>query len=200
MKQSLTKIVVFLVIFGSITSCNVVKRVGENQHLLTDVNIYVNDKKSNKEEINNLVIQRPNTQVAGVPFSLHFYNLARPNIDSILRAKILDRPDKVKRKTFWLSKKQLDKHIETRRNFNRWIKNSGEAPVIIDSAKTEKTRFRLEKYFFNKGWFNEEVTYKINRNDKKRGSIDYYVTTGEPYVLDSITKRIGSLRSHTHEL
>ncbi len=192
MKQLFAKIIVFLVIFTSITSCNVVKRVGENDHLLTDVNIYVNDKKTNREEITNLSVQKPNTKVAGIPFSLHFYNMARPNIDSILKAKILDNPQKVKRKTFWLSKKQLDKHLETRRNFNRWIKTSGEAPVIIDSLRTEKTRFRLEKYFFNKGWFNKEVSFKINRKDNKRGSVDYYVNTGDPYILDSINQRIES--------
>ena len=81
------------------------------------------------------------------PLKLQIYNLARPNIDSIIDAKILSKPKKVKRKTNLLSKKQFDRYIQSKRDFNSWLKRTGEAPVIFDEAKTEKTASNLNKYF-----------------------------------------------------
>ncbi|MBT8286898.1 MAG: hypothetical protein KJO00_02700, partial [Bacteroidia bacterium] len=67
MKNPLIKILLFLILIGSFSSCNVVKRVGENEYLLTDTNVLVNGKKSNKEQINNLLYQRPNVKTLGIP-------------------------------------------------------------------------------------------------------------------------------------
>ena len=73
-------------VIGFFYSCNVVKRVQHNEHLLTDVSITVNDKKVNREELNDLLIQRPNNKLIGYPLRLHVYNLARPNIDFYYRS------------------------------------------------------------------------------------------------------------------
>ena len=53
----------------------------------------------------------------GFPLKLHIYNLARPNIDSIINANILSDSSKVKRRIALLSKKQFDKQIESKTNF-----------------------------------------------------------------------------------
>ncbi|NNL33563.1 MAG: hypothetical protein HKO80_10190, partial [Flavobacteriaceae bacterium] len=79
MKKSLAKISLSLLLIGCFSSCNVVKRVGDNELLLTSAEIYVNDKKNNKERVNNLLYQKPNTKAFGIPLRLHIYNLARPN-------------------------------------------------------------------------------------------------------------------------
>ena len=99
-------------------SCNVVKRVGEDEHLLTKTSVTVNDKNTSSENINNLIYQRANNKLLGFPLRLHIYNLARPNIDSILNEKIYNNPKKLARKIKRLSRKQLEKDIETRKNLN----------------------------------------------------------------------------------
>ena len=172
------------------SSCNVVKRVNQNEHLLTDAEIIVNDKKSNKEELNDLLNQRPNSTLLGYPLRLHIYNLARPNIDSIIEKQLLSDSTKVARRKRWLSQKQLNKKIESKRNFNNWIKRTGEEPIIIDSSKTLKSINNLEKYFYNNGWFDRKVDYEIIRKKNKRGSVKYLVKTGAPYTIDSISRKI----------
>ena len=127
MKQQLFKILVLAFIASYLSSCDAVKRVSENEYLLTENKVIVNGKKENSETINNLLYQKPNRKILGVPLRLHIYNAARPNIDSVLQAKIYDDPDKVARKTKTLSKKQLDKDIEARKGFNSWLKKTGEA-------------------------------------------------------------------------
>ncbi|MBN4085291.1 BamA/TamA family outer membrane protein [Flavobacteriaceae bacterium AH-315-B10] len=192
MKQTLVKISLIILIALVITSCNVVKRVGENDHLLTYTSVYVNDKKTTSEEITNLIYQKPNSKLLGFPLRLHIYNLARQNIDSILEAKIYNNPKKIAWKTKVLSKKQLVKDIESRKSFNKWLQTTGEAPVIVDTTRTRKSKNKLDGYYFANGWFDVKTTSKTTRNDNKRASIDYYVTTGEPYILDSLTTEIDS--------
>ena len=180
---------------GLFSSCNVIKRVGENQYLLTQNTILVNDKNTNIETINNLIYQKPNNKLPliGMPFRVHIYNLARPNLDSILNAKIYNNPRKLAWKTQLLSKKQLEKEIETRKSFNNWLKKTGEPPVIVDETKTEKSTTQLKKYYFSKGWFDVETSYDILKNENKKASITYNVKTGKPYLLDSISTNISSI-------
>ena len=101
-----------------------VKRVKSNEHLITKNTIIEDDKVNKNDRINNIIIQKTNSGMNGLfgfPLRLHVYNLARPNIDSIINADILSDSLKVKRKTKLLSKKQFDKWIQSKRNFNSWL-------------------------------------------------------------------------------
>ncbi|MBR9914723.1 MAG: BamA/TamA family outer membrane protein [Algicola sp.] len=167
-------------------SCNVMKRIGEDEHLLVDNTVLVNDKKTNTETVNNLIYQKPNGKLLGVPLRIHIYNLARPNIDSILQAKVLDNPRKVAWKTKLLSKKQFYRELQSRKKFNTWLKKTGEAPVIYDEKRAEKTANALKKYYFSKGWFNVETSFETEKDSSQRANVTYKVTTGDPYILDSI--------------
>ena len=93
MKNRLLSISILLMTIGLFSSCNVIKRVEENQYLLTQNTILVNDKNTNVETINNLIYQKPNNKLPliGMPFRVHIYNLARPNIVAFLVVKTLSR-------------------------------------------------------------------------------------------------------------
>lgn len=124
MKQSLAKISLFIIISLVITSCNVVKRVGEDKHLLTQTSVYVNEKKIASEEITNLIYQKPNSKLLGFPLRLHIYNLARDNKDSLFDIWLNKHPKRKKRLIKKLSKKQLDKLEESSVGFNKWLKKN----------------------------------------------------------------------------
>ena len=132
------------------TSCNVVKHVGKNQHLLTQTNVKVNGKSSNTETINNLLVQKKNSTLLNYPLRLHIYNLARDNKDSIFEAWLDRNPKRRVRLTKKLSLKQLKQLKQSSLDYNNWIRSTGEAPVILDSLKTIKSKSNLEKYFFCK--------------------------------------------------
>ncbi|WP_417882643.1 BamA/TamA family outer membrane protein [Xanthomarina gelatinilytica] len=192
MKLQFSKIVLFIVITGFLYSCNSVKRVPEDKHLLVENSIYVNGKKNNTERINNLLFQQRNKKIINIPLRLYIYNAARPNIDSIVNANIDSKPKKRKRLARFLSKKQLDKYIEARIGFNNWLKTTGEAPVIVNKEKIEKSEKQLEAYYFNNGWFNVDATSKTDTLENKKASVSYFVKTGKPYIIDSLTTKIAS--------
>lgn len=192
MKLQFSKIVLFIVITGFLYSCNSVKRVPEDKHLLVENSIYVNGKKNNTERINNLLFQQRNKKIINIPLRLYIYNTARPNIDSIVNANIDSKPKKRKRLERFLSKKQLDKYIEARIGFNNWLKTTGEAPVIVNKEKIEKSEKQLEAYYFNNGWFNVDATSKTDTLENKKATVSYFVKTGKPYIIDSLTTKIAS--------
>lgn len=192
MKLQFSKIVLFIVITGFLYSCNSVKRVPEDKHLLVENSIYVNGKKNNTERINNLLFQQRNKKIINIPLRLYIYNAARPNIDSIVNANIDSKPKKRKRLERFLSKKQLDKYIEARIGFNNWLKTTGEAPVIVNKEKIEKSEKQLEAYYFNNGWFNVDATSKTDTLENKKATVSYFVKTGKSYIIDSLTTKIAS--------
>ena len=173
-------------------SCNSVKRVSESDHLLTKNTILVDSNVEKSEEVNNLLTLTPNSKAIFFPVRLNIYNLARPNIDSILYQKVYANPNKLARKTWIFSRKQVDLDVKKRKNFNSWLKKTGEAPVLINEAKIEKSESRLKAYYFNNGWFNVDVSHSIDYLENKRAEVKYNVTLKEPYKLDSINPRISS--------
>ena len=173
-------------------SCSSMKRVPETDYLLTQNTVTINDKKDNRETIENLLYQQPNQKILGVPLRLKLYNLARPNIDSILNANIDKKPKRRERLENFFSKKQLNKYIQNRIAFNEWLKKTGEAPVILDEEQTKRSIKRLEDYHINNGWFDVEATYQIERNDNNQAEVNYHVETGTAFVIDSISERIST--------
>lgn len=171
-------------------SCDVMKRVKKDEHVLVNNTVLVNDKTTSSETIENLQYQKPNGTLLGIPLRIHIYNLARPNIDSILKAKVLDNPRKVAWKTKLLSKKQFYKELQSRKNLNNWLKKTGEAPAIYNEKKAEKTALALKKYYFSKGWFDVETSFDVEKDSSQKARVTYKVTTGKPYILDSIKSSI----------
>jgi len=168
----------------------VLKRVKDGEQLLVKNTIRVDDKTTNDQTLQELIYQQTNGKLMGIPLRLHIYNLAREQRDSIFEAWLHKNPKRIERLEKIYSKKQVDKIKESALGFNKWLKKTGEAPVIIDTSKTKKTVKRLRGYYFNHGWFNADVDYKITKTGTKRASVEYIIKKGEPYFLDSINYTI----------
>ncbi|MGJ5642432.1 BamA/TamA family outer membrane protein [Formosa sp. S-31] len=192
MKHGLPKIVLFIVITGLITACNSIKRVGEDQHLLVKNTIYIDSVKNKSETIENLLYQEPNKKLLGLPIRLYIYNLARPNIDSIISAELNKSEKHRKRLERFLSKKQLFKYLEARIGFNSWLKTTGEAPSIFNQTRAEKSVKRLEDYYVNNGWFDVSAKYDTIITSPKKTEVEYHVTLGTPFKIDSLSTKIMS--------
>ncbi|WP_299396278.1 BamA/TamA family outer membrane protein [uncultured Gelidibacter sp.] len=157
-------------------------------------NVHVNGKKNNTDALNSLLYQKPNGKfpLFGIPIRLHIYNLARPNIDSILDAKYRNPEDPKTGLKNFLSLKQYEALVNSKSKFNSWLKTTGEPPVIINTAKADKSTANLKTYYYKNGWFNADASYKIDTVDTKKGELNFHVKTGDPYYLDSIRTKIYS--------
>lgn len=173
-------------------SCNAVKYVGEDEYLLTKNKIYVNERLSYKSELKDYLIQRPNVKVLGVPVSLYFYNLGNADFQEDFDQWLLDHPG-----TFnFVSNTFTTKHAVGLSNsysgFNKWFLETGEAPSIYDPVKAEKSSENLRKYYFNEGYFNAKVSYEVKTSKKKKAELSFKVNSGDPYVIDTISRNFPS--------
>ena len=194
MKKTITKISLFILIGIIISGCDSVKRVPKGKKLLTKNEILVNGKKSKEENVINQLYQQPNSTLLGYHLRLNLYNLANPNPDSTYLAKFKNNPGKYERKSKWLSAKQVDRLGQSflYHGIHDFLKKTGEPPTIIDTAKTSKSILRLKYYYFSDGFFSVKANYKIDSLAPKKAKIKYTITTGSPYILDSLKTSIST--------
>lgn len=192
MKKNSTKIVAFILIAIFISACNAVKRVPDGKNLLVKNNILVNGKSTNDETASNQMYQKPNGTLLGYKLRLNMYNLANLNPDSTYQAKFKNNPGLYERQAKILSAKQVDRLGQSflYKGIHEFLKNTGEPPVIIDTAKTKKSLLRLKYYYFNNGYFNVKTDYNIDSVGRKKAEVNYNITTGPGFILDSIKTNI----------
>lgn len=194
MRNSATKISLFILIGIIFVACNTLKRVPNSKRLLTKNEIIVNDKKVKTENITSLIYQKPNTSVGGFHLRLHLYNFAKLNHDSIYKSKFVKNPEKYKRQSKLLSAKQVNRLGNSfwYAGIHEFLRTTGEPPVIVDKKSTDKSKLRLRSHYFNEGYFDTKVTYEIDSSVTKKAKIKYTVNTGTPYTIDSVRTSIQS--------
>ena len=194
MKSNTAKVSAFILIAIAIAACNSVKRVPDGKLLLTENKIFENNKVIKTEITSNQLSQNPNAKLFGFPLALTLYNWAKPNPDSTYLLKFKNNPKKLERMTKWLSAKQVEQLGNSffYKGIHNVLKKIGDAPEIIDKTRADKSLLRLKYYYFNQGFFDIKANYTIDSLKTKKGRVNYFITTGKPYVLDSITPFITS--------
>jgi outer membrane protein assembly factor BamA len=194
LRNTATKISLFILIGIIFVACNTLKRVPNNKRLLTKNEIIVNDKKVKAENITSLIYQKPNTSVGGLHLRLHLYNWAKLNHDSIYKSKFIKDPEKYKHQSKLLSAKQVNRLGNSFwfAGIHEFLRTTGEPPSIVDKKSTDKSKLRLRSHYFNEGYFDTKASYEIDSSITKKAKIKYTVTTGTPYTIDSIRTSIQS--------
>ena len=192
MRNQITKISLFILFVVIISACNSLRRVPNGKILLTKNEILVDGKKESNEDVTNQLYQKPNSSLLGYRLRLNIFNLASPNPDSIYKAKFIKNPDKYSRMAKWLSKKQVDRLGKSFYYYgiHKFLKKTGEAPVILDQKSTDRSLSRLQSFYFDKGYFNLKGNYKIDTVSNKKVAVKYKLIKGNPFILDTINVNI----------
>ncbi len=186
------KILTLVFIAVILLSCSASKRLQEGQLLLYKNKIIVNEKKAAKEEIYSYLKQSPNTKILGIPLSLHIYNLANPNYKLAFDSYLKRHPKMENTLNSIFSEKQVKGMDNAYESFNKWFLKNGNPPVLLDSAKMEKSALALRRYYQSKGYFNTEVHAETDIKPVKKAEVIYNVTTHEPYYIDSLFVNINT--------
>jgi Omp85 superfamily domain len=192
LKNLATKITLIILSGFVIYSCSLVERVPDGDHLLEKNEIRVNGEENNDDDHKAQLYQLPNTDIAGFHLRLHMYNWAKPNADSTYLAYLNNHPGMHKFLTGVLSEKQVRRFGNSFviSGINNFLKKTGEPPVLVDEKRIKKGANRLFAYYYKKGYFRANVKYHIDTLPDKRAIAKYDVTTGMPYIIDSITPYI----------
>lgn len=169
----------------------------EDKYLLTNTTIMVDSVKINDPGVHSQLAQKPNPKIPliGLPLGLHVYNLADPHPDSTFNKWLHKKPKREARLTKLLSKKQVEGMDSIYVGFNEWLKESGDAPVIIADNKIEKSAERLQRWYASYGYFNNKISHEIipNKKKEKRAEIVFNIQKQTPYFVgDTILEKISS--------
>src|SRR5690606_41190375 len=116
------------------------KKVGDDELLLTKNSFYIDSVKTKSNELKGLISQKPNSSVLGDPLRLNLYNLAKENPDSSFQDWLHRKEKREKRLTALLSEQQVSRLQESFvvKGASEFLKRVGEPPVTIDTALTRK--------------------------------------------------------------
>ncbi len=184
-----------ILIAVAMTSCNSLKRVGDDELLIKRNTIWTDSVKVASEDIESLLIQEPNSDLLGYQLRLNLYNLAKPNPDSSYQNWLIKNPKRKQRLTNFLSEKQVNRLGESFmvKGLSEWLKKIGEAPAILDTTLTRRSLERLKAYYSERGYFNNTTNYDIEfLKRKQRVAVKYNIELGDPYMLDSVSHKIAS--------
>ncbi len=171
-----------------ITSCSSTKHLAENEKLVTKVKVKT-DGKYEGDPLLPVVRQLPNRKTLWL-FRIHLaiYN-------TYDQEKLKKRNEKKRKKIALKNQKRLElgkDSIEFKPVWGyRFWKKSGEPPVIYDSLLSIKSVTALENFLFNRGYFNNSVSYhtseKYEKRHKKKTKVIYCVHLGTPYKINKLS-------------
>lgn len=176
-------------------SCNVTKKVPSGGYLLTKNRVIINDNEVNNQDVTKYILQRPNSKFLGIPLGLHLYNLAGENSQARYNMWLEDNKKTAIFLEKLLSKKQV---VRLGESFlisgkDKLLKKLGQEPAIVDSVKVIKTSNTLKSYLNSIGYFNASSSFEVvAENAFKRARVDYKLTTGRQYYIDSVYHKISS--------
>ncbi|MBP6574001.1 MAG: hypothetical protein KA230_06115, partial [Flavobacteriales bacterium] len=174
---------VFLVF--SFCACDPAKRVPMDRHLLTSNNVDVNGDVD-KDELENIIKQKPNKRILGMRFHLGVYNL----VDTVkMKRGIAEKTARLD--TTNARRKAEGKAARTyHKTWREWLRETvGEPPVILDTNLTARSVAQMRLYMRKEGYFHAMVTDTtlLHRSNGKpfrhrKAKVKYTVVPGAPYT------------------
>lgn len=183
-----------------ISSCSLTKGLKEGEYLVYNAKIK-GAKKSDRGALYNMIRQTPNTRIPLINLSIgvSIYNFGEWTFDSTKqevrraeyeqeRRELIQLNEEVglnKKQTKRLNK--VNSYLETlekRLEYGNFFMRTGNPRVVMDSSKTIESAQQMQFLLANNGFFDAKTDYRVTTK-RRKASIDYLITEGEPYLIDS---------------
>ena len=187
-----SKLAIIFIMLIIISGCVGAKKIAGDSYLLEKNTIFKNNQELPNDPIKFLLVDKPNKKILGIPVKRNIYSLAGSNSDSLFNEWLGRKENRKKRLNNLLSPKQVRELGRYKSKLNNWLKNSGEAPVFLDSSSIQKNVNRLKQFYTNKGYFDTKVFSKNSLGIDRKAEVKYFIEPGKQYTIDSITKKINS--------
>ena len=169
-----------------------------NTYLLTGQNVKGN-KSIKQENLEPLFRQKANRKVLFTMPYLWAYFVGKKfyhpqkiqaEIEQIklkLEAAVLDTPLTNKKQAKLLRLERRLEKLNIKAQDGNWVmRKVGEPPTIFDSALTARSAREIKAYYYNRGYWDATVIYKVDTNIQRNLHIIYQVTEGEPQRLQAL--------------
>lgn len=196
-KNILAKIRIFAVIvlpagLGLLSSCTPYKNIPAGDHLVVANRYDINGRSKNNPDFSPYIRQAPNKKLLFFfPVKLSLYNAARENPQAAFDQWEADHQGTVKFLRFFFSQKGIDRIDSSYVGFHRSLKKLGEPPVLYDPSLASRSVNNIESFYHNQGYFRAQASSQATFEEDK-AVVQYTVSTGAPYLIDSVNYDIES--------
>lgn len=197
-----------MLITATLSGC-LTTRSSRNGYLLTAQTIRGN-RIIDSDQLESLIPQKPNNRVLGLPISprLWFYEqgLRHYNRDAAAQAlqaktnefdqqsqQLADQPAQL-RKLNRRYGRQLKRLRQKAEEGNWLMRNLGEPPSYFSERDAQTNTTKMQKYLFDKGFFNAETGYRLDTLRGRQIRVRYRVTEHAGYYLRSVAYTIDDPR------
>ena len=184
MVKTYPKILFFLGFVFFVYSCNVTKKLGEDEFYLKSNEYEFDGEKEFKGELEDYVSQKPNSKLLGlIPSRDWAYNQVPIEYDSVFQdyySYQVEERNQALLDSLWL-RYGLEENVGESKWISRLMYRAGAKPITLDTAMSVKSATELEEFYFSRGYFDAEVnpTYEIDTANKK-AQVTYNVAIKEP--------------------
>ncbi|MFY7944166.1 MAG: hypothetical protein ACOVNZ_06270, partial [Crocinitomicaceae bacterium] len=191
-----------------VSSCRINRYVPNGMYLLKSNEIVMNKNTISKDEVLNIVRQKPNQKTFGLPMKLFIFN----SVDSVkivekrlkkkksFDFKMKKKHEKVKkinqkriRKAIKRGETEYEEKVLTDTVFSKVLFREklkykfGQKPIVFDSILFDKSIEQIGLFLKKKGYYYNDVNGKVNYDEKKKkATVSYTINSGPSYVIDSI--------------
>lgn len=160
----------------------------EKEYLLEN-NIFKFKGKSHfKNEIKDLVKQKPNSKILFFfPIELWIYNFLNKNLyNSLEEYYLIDPLERSIKNLYMIFEKNK---VEYKKEKFLWLKYQlfkiAKKPVVLDSALIDITKNRILSFYQKKGLLNTKINYKIEKYKNKKANVIYEIENQNPIKINS---------------
>jgi outer membrane protein assembly factor BamA len=193
----------------SLSGCLSTKKLPTNAYILTAQTVRGNRTVSS-ESLESLIPQKPNRRILGLPITppLWFYELglsrynhqkavqeleAKTNEFEQESQQLASQPQALKKLNRRYGRKL--KHLRLKAEEGNWLMRSlGEPPSYFAEADAKANAAKMQKYLFDKGFFNAQTAYALDTLRRRQIRVNYLITENEGFYLRNITYQIDDPR------
>ena len=207
MKSFLIKYLILVTVLLGMFSCSPTKYLLEHEYLLDSNKIlFQEDSTGEKNNVQQISIdelypilkQKPNRKIGFGLARLHLRIYCVSNEDRIQKRKLVNK-NKADEKNLKIAEKNIKRkalnkfpkqYKVVKTTFGEGLRNSGEAPVILDSLKIHKSIKQLSHQLVNQGYFNNAINYTVSFGRHQKAGVSYIISQGKPYTIKQIKIKI----------
>lgn len=183
LKRSALRLGVLIILL--MAACSPVRRLEDNQYLLTRNRILGNSTSISDQELLTYVKQKPNRKILGIwRFHLQTYSLVNKKRFEKRYAQKLE-----KRRLLNENRKLAGKKLKSEEPLSlaKWFLEIGEAPIVLDTLQLRRSASQVELYLKNHGYFDARVRDSVRLDSNRQMARCFYqISAGKPYRYGQI--------------
>ena len=169
-----------------------IQQLDIQERLVTKNSLHTDGKKVRDPELKKRLLPKPNSTLLFFPLKRKLFTMAHANPEAQFESWLKKLPKRKQHLEKWFSAKQIRQLKKYTVNFNKWLKNNGEPPAIVDSTQMQQSVVQVNQYYKNKGYFNSATQFKVEPKGKRGANVHYTTTRGNRFYLDRIDYAISS--------